>query len=115
MTPGNPGEDTKMPQMYDELEAQARELTTEERARLAQALVSSLSAPRSREELMREVSTIAEGRIGFTVSDRKRMEELLARPLRARDRRIDDIERRLGSIGARIEILEARVVDGEAG
>ena len=103
-----------MPLTYEELEAQARELTKEDRARLAQALTSSLSAPRSHEGLMPEVRKIAEGRIGFTVSDRERLEELLTRPLRARDRRIDDVERRLGSIDARMEELEARVVDGEA-
>ena len=103
-----------MPRTYQELEAQARELTNEDRARLAQALVSSLSAPRSHEELLREVKKIAEGRIGFTLSDRERLEEALAGPLRARDRRIDDVERRLGSIGARLEELEARVVNGEA-
>ena len=103
-----------MPLTYEELEAQARELTKENCTLLAQALTSSLSEPRSHEEVMREVKKIAEGRIGFTVSDRKRMEELLARPLRARDRRVDDVERRLGSLGARLEELEARVVDGEA-
>ena len=68
-----------MPRTYDELEAQARELTKEDRTRLAQALTSSLSAPRSREELLREVKRIAEGRIGFTVRDRERLEELEAR------------------------------------
>ena len=103
-----------MPLTYEELEAQPRELTKEDRARLAQALTSCLSAPRSHEGLMREVRKIAEGRIGFTVSDRERLEELLTRPLRARDRRIDDVKRRLGSIDARMEELEARVVDGEA-
>ena len=103
-----------MPLTYEELEAQAQELPNGDRARLAQALTSSSSMPRSHEEVMREVENIAEGRFGFTVSDRERMEELLARPLRARDRRIDDVERRLGSIDARMEELEARVVDGEA-
>ena len=63
---------------------------------------------------MPQAKKIPEGRIGFTVSDRERMEELLARPLRARDRRIDDVEKCLGSIGARLQELEARLVDGEA-
>ncbi len=103
-----------MPQSYEELEAQARELPREDRARLADALISSFSAPRSHEEVMCEVKKIAQGRMGFTMSDRKRMEEALARPLRARDRRIDDVERRLGSIGARLEELEAHVIGGEA-
>ena len=103
-----------MPQSYEELEAQARELPNEDRARLAQAMISSLSVPRSHEEVLPEVRKIAEGRFGFTVSDRMRLEEALARPLRARDRRIDDVERRLGGIGARLDELEARVLDREA-
>ena len=103
-----------MPQSYEELEAQARALTNEDRVRLAQALISSLSTRRSPEDLRREVKKIAEGRIGFTMSDRKRLVELLERPLRARDRRIDDVENRLGSIGARLEELEAHVIGGEA-
>jgi hypothetical protein len=58
---------------------------------------------------MREVKKIAEGPIGFTMGERKRLEEAFARPFRARDRRIDEIESRLGSIGGRLEELEARV------
>ena len=103
-----------MPQSYEELEAQARELTNADRVRLAQALISSFSPRRSPEELQREVKKIAEGRFGFTMSDRARLVELLERPLRVRDRRIDDVERRLSRIGARLEELEAHVIGGRA-
>jgi hypothetical protein len=99
---------------YHELAAQARELTSEDRVRLTQALISTFSVPRSPEESRREVKKIVEGRIGFSASDRERVAELLARPVRAVDRRVDDVERRLGSLGARLEELEARVIDGEA-
>ena len=104
-----------MPQTYHELAAQARELTNEDRVRLTQALISTFSVPRSREESMRDVKKIAEGRFGFSASDRERVAELLAGPVRTVDRRVDDVERRLGSLGARLEELEARLIDGEAG
>ncbi len=103
-----------MPRTYHELAAQARELTNEDRVRLTQALISTFSVPRSPEESMREVKKVAEGRFGFSASDRERVAELLARPVRAVDRRVDDVERRLGSLSARLEELEARLIDGES-
>jgi hypothetical protein len=57
-----------MPQTYHQWAAQARELTNEDRVRLAQSLLSSLSLARSHEDNMRELKKIPEGRIGFSES-----------------------------------------------